>query len=152
MLRETIGHIVVESGRLLLVDPAVIADWVDDEPVDNLYDLLAWGEDEEALSKALGLPLPALLAGVPGEQAAAVEREALDLCRKHGWQVAIELRPRSHYWQSVALTGAALGGELVVGDRSAVVVAPGDGRYPVQIERSAEGLVTRLVVEFVAAK
>ncbi|MCZ7567468.1 MAG: hypothetical protein M5U01_02585 [Ardenticatenaceae bacterium] len=145
---ETIGHIVVASGRLLLVDPAVIADWVDDEAIDDLYDLFAWGEDEEALSKALGLPLPVLLTGVPGEQAIAVEREALALCRKHGWQVAVELRPRSHYWQSVALTSAATGGELVVGDRAAVVVAPGDGRYPVRVERSPEGAITRLVVDF----
>lgn len=148
MLRETLGHVVVESGRLLLIDPGVVADWVDDEPVDNLYDLFAWGEDEEELSKALGLPLPVLLAGVPAEQAAAVEREALAPRRKHGWQVAVELRPRLHSWQSLALTAAAGGGELLVGDRAAVVVGAGDGRYPVQVERSPEGAITRLIVEF----
>jgi len=27
-------------------------------------------------------------------------------------------------------------------------VAPGDGRYPVRVERSPEGAITRLVVDF----
>lgn len=148
MNHETIGHVVIESGRLLLIDPAVVPDWSHDEAVDNLYDLFAWGEDEEVLSKALGLPLPALLSAVPYDAASCVEREARTLCRANGWNATIELRPRSHYWQSLALAGALGGGEMIVGDRPAVVLASGDGRYPVRVERSAGGEIVRLVVDF----
>lgn len=145
---ETIGHVAVESGRLLLVDPTRLADWSDEVAVDGRFDLVAWGEDEEALGKALGLPLPLLVRGAPLGEAKAVEQEALALCRKQGWQVAIELRPRSHYWQSVTLTeSAARGGELIVGDHAAVVVAAGRGLYPVRVERGPDGAIRRLIVD-----
>lgn len=146
---ETIGQIVIESGRLLLVDPAVVSEWSEHEAVGNRYDLMAWGEDAELLGKQLGLPVPVLLSNVPYDKAVTAEREALAACRQNGWQVAVELRPRSHYWQSVALAGSpSRGGELIVGDQSAVVLAPGGGTYAVQVERSPDGAIARLIIDF----
>jgi hypothetical protein len=144
---ETLGYVGVDWARLILTDADAIEAWEHDEPLDGKADVAFWGADAEtcaAIFSAQALP-----EGVFGWEDLPLE-EALDRglaieqwMQREGKRMAVDFRPHSHHYLMMRQVRASAdeAGMLALGDAITLglMTSWGDGVFPVQADRSADG-------------
>jgi hypothetical protein len=155
---EPVGEIVVDFARLMFCDESNDQKWVHEDSIDGLADFVFWGRDAEELAAAIGAP--ALDEGEYGwcdvsvEEAVRVGSAAEQAKEQHGWKLATDYRPHSHHWRALAEVRASEleAGTIAVDDLLVCVFMTGwgDGVWPVIVDRSADGEVVRVRVQFVS--
>jgi len=156
---EPVGEIVVDFARLMFCDESNDQKWVHEDSIDGLADFVFWGRDAEELAAAIGAP--GLDDGEYGwrdlsvEEAARRGAAAEELAQRNGWKLATDYRPHSHHWRALEDVRASEleAGTIAVDDLLVCVFMTswGDGVWPVLVDRSADGEVVRVRVQFVNA-
>ncbi|WP_154937094.1 hypothetical protein [Micromonospora palomenae] len=149
-----VGAVGVDAARLAFADADALELWRHEEPLDGLADVAFWGLDAPAAAQeftgdrltTLGdegsygwtdLPIRSAL-----RRAMTVEawRDA-----EPGRKLAVDFRPHSHHWQVMRQVRASdtESGTLPLGDAQILyaMTSWGDGIFPVQVDRDADGLL-----------
>jgi len=137
---ELLGHAAVDSGQLLLIDPAYLSHWEQVEFQDiRIHEHKETGERlqyrvhfenyQSPIEKHGGLTMNQL--NETGEWVQLPPPPAEGLNYNAVCQVTL---------------GEKMGGQIDLG--VAFSTGWGDGRYPVKVQRNAEGRIMRVLIEF----
>ena len=155
---ELVGHVGVDSGQVLIVDPCYISQWVPESETNRGE---FWGGDKVAVAARLKEVYPELVlekkptgqimirANSEVSGPGIVERikhvmKAYDL---NG--LAYQEKGDSSYWECCDQTLTEKGAGTVMGGLAlASTTGVGDGVYPVYAERDQDGRIMALTIRF----
>jgi hypothetical protein len=155
---EELGTALVDNARLCVADPAALAGWKHEEPIDGKADFVFWGRDADALAKLVGaerVPDGWGWVDLPLEEARARGLLAEQAKKDNKLLLATDFRPHSHHWQILAQqrkTPTQSGTIDVAGARvTSLHTTWGDGVFPVRLERGGDGKPVRVRVQLATA-
>ncbi|BBH68188.1 hypothetical protein ACTI_48730 [Actinoplanes sp. OR16] len=146
-----LGAIVVEQGRFVFADVDALGDWVHEETLDGLADLVFWGRDEELIAAEFRTDRIGILPGDPFGWANMPDEEAYQLAvrlqhrqfAEPQAEFAFDFRPHSHQWQAMAgIRGSIHDAAVVTAGNADVMVTTtsvGDGAFPVRLDLDVAG-------------
>lgn len=155
---RNIGHVLVDTARLMAVDAEALGAWNDYDPVDGKADVVFWGRDAEAAAKEVGAT-PLRLDGernlfgwqdLPLE--VALDRgHRIKAARTGDRKYAFDFWPHTHHWQVMrdVRASATESGVLGLGgaDLCMFMTSWGDGAFPVDVDLDGAGLLVRVCIE-----
>ncbi|WP_239134323.1 hypothetical protein [Rugosimonospora africana] len=156
-----LGSIGVDYARFVFADADSLADWVHDDPIDGLADVVFWGKDEAAIAEEFG----ASRTGTPGDDhygwlnlpVGQASERALALNERRNAEprrmFAFDVRPHSHHWKVMTDVRAAEHEAATItiagADIMMALTSVGDGFFPVHLDLDASGVPTavRITIE-----
>ncbi|RAK28857.1 hypothetical protein B0I29_119195 [Actinoplanes lutulentus] len=146
-----LGSIFVDHARFVFADVDALGQWVHEETLDGLADLVFWGRDEEQVAAEFH----AKRTGTPGDDnfgwlnlpdEKAYQQAVRLQHRQHAEpevKFAFDFRPHSHHWQVMAGVRASAhdAAAVTVGNAEVMMAmtSVGDGVFPVQLDLDAAG-------------
>ena len=156
---QPIGEVLVDCARLGFVDVEMLAEWEHDEAIDGRADFLLWGLDAAEIAEIQDIPSVGEeqfgWVNLPVEE--VVERGlAIEALREAGGhRFATDFRPHSHHYRLMEeiRSSPTESGTFALGDAKlcAFMTTWGDGVFPVEVDRDAEGNVLTIRVVLRAA-
>lgn len=137
---ETLGRVSVDSGQLLLIDPAYLASWQQVEFEDiRIYEHKATGARLQYRVHFENYQDP-----IPGYDGRTMNQ----LNETGDWVMVPPPPAEGLNYNAVCQTtlSSARGGEIDLG--VALSSGRGDGRYEVKVRRNAEGRIMQMFVDF----
>jgi hypothetical protein len=151
---EEVGTALVDNARLCFADPAALAHWQHEEPIDGKADFVFWGKDAHELAKLVGAehgPDGWGFRDLPIEEARARGLAAEKAKRENKLLLATDFRPHSHHWQILAQQRATetQSGTIEVGGArvTSFHTTWGDGVFPAYVDKDRAGRAVRVRVQ-----
>ena len=149
---ELIGYVGVDSGQVMIVDPCYLGRWEDNEfnyrtgirNKNTGREIYCWQEIEGIGKINWSTPLPEF----EGKDMNTLAEDT------ENWDKFEEYPDKGEFNYS-GVCGVTCGeesvGEIAIGGSSCVASASGwgDGSYPVYAERTSDGRIKRLTIEFI---
>jgi hypothetical protein len=161
--RQLLGEVGVDWARIMLADADGLSSWVHEEPLDGLADAVFWG-GSDATAAAIELQAPAVANELSkhGWLDLPVHEAAARIHEIEGWKqaqpgrrLAWDFRPHSHHWQIMRQIDRSPheAGQIEVGGAQVLtfMTSWGDGFFPVYAERTEDGTLLRVRIEFIPA-
>ncbi|WP_285747207.1 DUF2185 domain-containing protein [Lentzea sp. NBRC 105346] len=147
------GYVLVDEARLMFADPAALNTWVNDEPVDGLFDLAFWGADAEQVATRLAgskVEDEYLWADLTFDEMRSRYHQ-LESLRGDGVKFAFDLRPHDDHYRLLKpmRSSATESGDVEVGGAlmTGWFTSWGDGAFPVYRDLAEDGTLLRVRVE-----